>query len=62
MFIIEVVVGGGLVLDCIILKCVSNIPPSPMSVNGKGKHWNQLSIQVQFNTTANYNLNNKHID
>lgn len=61
MFIIEVVVGGGLVLDCIILKCVSNIPP-PMSVNGKGKHWNQLSIQVQFNTTANYNLNNKHID
>lgn len=44
MFIIEVVVGGGLVLDCIILKCVSNIPPPPMSVNGKGKHWNQLSI------------------
>lgn len=36
MFIIEVVVGGGLVLDCIILKCVSNIPP-PHVCKWKGK-------------------------
>ena len=62
MFTIEVVVSGGVVLGCIILKCVSNIHSPLMFVNGVGKTLDRPQYnEVQFNTTANYNINNKHI-
>ena len=50
MFIIEAVAVGGVVMDCIMLTCVSNILPPSCLEMGK-----------TFETpNANNNLNNKH--
>lgn len=47
MFITEVTVSGGGVLDCIILKYVSNIPPFFMFVNGAGKSLETVKVMAE---------------
>ena len=56
MFIIEVIVGGGGVLECIILKSVPNILSTPLTYMRMAKY-NALQYTT---TTTHYNLNNKH--
>lgn len=55
MFIPEVVVGGGVVLNCIILKCISNILLL-MFVNAMGKtlhtHLSMQSSSTLLQTTT----------
>ncbi len=57
MLIIKVIVKGGVVLNYTILRGVFVLP---IYIHEGGRSETSLNI-MPLNTTANYNLNNKHV-